>query len=209
MKAKHRSSICIQRNYRGYVNRAKYLQQLESAKFLQALARGTICRSRYVQVRAACIAIQACARRYVACRKRQSLIKEAAREIAAAVTIQQRYRGYRASEMYSRIKRSAVVLQALIRGRKARSDYKSMVSILNRSAAVITSQWRGHVERCQYLKIKDSVTALQSVQRRRWALKCWQRSKSSSLKIQAYIRGHRARKLKQPLQLSRISPKLG
>uniref|UniRef100_A0A8C3JE87 Abnormal spindle-like microcephaly-associated protein n=1 Tax=Calidris pygmaea TaxID=425635 RepID=A0A8C3JE87_9CHAR len=90
---------------------------------------------------------------------------------AKIVTIQQYYRAYKLGkterEHYLQKRAAVIVLQAAFRGMKARKLYRQ-----TKAVCVVQSLWRMKKEKLLFLRLKKSVTTLQSHVRKYQQLNC-------------------------------------
>uniref|UniRef100_H2ZQ86 Myosin motor domain-containing protein n=1 Tax=Ciona savignyi TaxID=51511 RepID=H2ZQ86_CIOSA len=113
---------------------------------------------------------------------------------SCAVMIQKNVRMWLYRNKYIRMKRSAVIIQRLIRGYQARC----LVYFLRRtrSATIIQSRWRGYVKRRDYCKVRDATVVVQSYTRGMFARQRHRKllRNAKAVVIQKYVRGWLARK---------------
>ncbi|KAM6079500.1 abnormal spindle-like microcephaly-associated protein isoform 2-T2 [Theristicus caerulescens] len=108
---------------------------------------------------------------------------------AKIVTIQQCYRAYKLGKIeredYLQKRAAAIVLQAAFRGMKARKLYRQ-----TKAVCVVQSLWRMKKEKLRFLRLKKSVTTLQSHVRKYQQVKRYKEIKNAASVIQTWYRAH-------------------
>ncbi|XP_061184440.1 abnormal spindle-like microcephaly-associated protein homolog [Saccostrea echinata] len=198
----------IQKSWRGYSIRKKYLTVKNCAKIIQtayrswklrkdkeqkckaaiilqrryrAILSARLHRKSFLQVRSACCTIQK--------QWRMKVIKRN----HAAITIQSQWRTYAAQKRFRDIKKCVISIQTAYRAWKSRKDY-----ILKRNAAVILQQKyreyrRGKAQRKSFLISKGAALTIQAFYRGYQERKRFRTLKRSVIIIQAHFRGSQER----------------
>ncbi|NXJ36313.1 ASPM protein, partial [Ciconia maguari] len=112
---------------------------------------------------------------------------------AKIVTIQQYYRAYKLGkierEYYLQKRAAVIVLQAAFRRMKARKLYRQAKAV-----CVVQSLWRMKKAKLRFLRLKKSVTTLQSHVRKYQQVKRYKEIKNAASVIQMWYRAHVAAK---------------
>ncbi|KAM4738484.1 abnormal spindle-like microcephaly-associated protein isoform 2-T2 [Anableps anableps] len=171
-------AIVIQAQWRMKRAAAAYARTCWAAAVLQRYARARAAskrdRDRYLLVRTAAVSLQRAFRRWkdrktekenCAARVIQAAFRrwhgdKLAQRSAAAVKIQSWYRMQMLSHQYQKIRRSAVLLQAHLRGHARRRHFR-MLKLQNRSAAAIQAAFRGHVVRKRFVAMRCAAATIQ------------------------------------------------
>ncbi|NWW92799.1 ASPM protein, partial [Rhynochetos jubatus] len=128
---------------------------------------------------------------------------------AKIVTIQQYCRAYKLGkierERYLQKRAAVIVLQAAFRGMKARKLYRQ-----TKAVCVVQSLWRMKKEKLRFLRLKKSVTTLQSHVRKYQQVKRYKEIKNTASAIQTWYGGHliseKAAVSFQKMQLAAVVP---
>ncbi|XP_034979449.1 abnormal spindle-like microcephaly-associated protein [Zootoca vivipara] len=188
------AAVTIQRKYRAMVlskqQRKEYLHLYKAAIIIQSAYRGLLARKRVSQMQGAATVIQAAFRRHTAYTRYQAVK-------LASVSIQQHYRAYREMKytrgLYLKYRHSALVLQAVYRGRKMRCVLKEQ----HYAATVIQSNYRRHRQQCSYKKIQWAAKVIQVQVRANYLCKTaalqYSSAKSAAICIQKAFRRMKAR----------------
>uniref|UniRef100_A0A3Q1ASH6 Calponin-homology (CH) domain-containing protein n=1 Tax=Amphiprion ocellaris TaxID=80972 RepID=A0A3Q1ASH6_AMPOC len=195
------SAIIIQRRYRAHVlqrrDRENFLTMRCSVVVLQAAFRGCRVRNNMTKMHRAATVIQANFKRH----KQQSAFRRqrwaASMHQAAIVVQRRRYRATVAAKeqmhKYQKMRRAAIVLQAVFRGQQVRKD----VACRHQAATVIQSAFRKHKEQAKFQAMRLSAIIIQ----RRYRAHVLQRRdrenfltmRRSVVVLQAAFRGCRVR----------------
>ncbi|XP_069897534.1 abnormal spindle-like microcephaly-associated protein [Dipodomys merriami] len=193
--AMRRAAVVIQVRFRAYhegkTQRAKYLRVLKAIGILQARFRGARVRQAMRKRQMAATKIQSHYRRY-----RQQMYYTKLKKVTQ--TVQQRYRavkeGRRQFQRYSRLRRSAVLLQAAGRGMMARRYVKAMHS----AATLIQRRFRTLMVRRKFLCLQKTVIWVQRKYRAnllaRYQLQQFMLVRRAVIQIQSSYRGWIVRK---------------
>ncbi|XP_036058918.1 abnormal spindle-like microcephaly-associated protein [Onychomys torridus] len=152
------AAVVIQGRYRacrlGRTQREKYLATLQAIRTLQAGVRGARVRQTVRRMQAAATLIQSCFRRY-----RQQTYFHRLREVTKMV--QQRYRAVKEGSIqfqrYNRLRHSVIVIQAALRGLKARRHLKAM----HVAATLIQRRYRTLLVRRRFLSLRKAAVWIQ------------------------------------------------
>jgi hypothetical protein len=188
LQAHIHSIVLIQAAFRGWLGREKAKEMQDSATQIQKVVRGYLAAAHVYDTMYYVVRLQAFMK---GCYERKMQVK---REEAARA-IQRYFRGYYARRVSSG-SRSAVPIQSLYRGYKARQEY----AVACASASMIQSAWRSYSARISFqFQIVDTII-VQSIARRWAACRHVQDLKNLQLfspasKVQTMWRGYTARSL--------------
>ncbi|XP_067394387.1 abnormal spindle-like microcephaly-associated protein [Emydura macquarii macquarii] len=223
LKTMHVAAALLQRRFRSFLKRKKYISLRAATVTIQRKYRATTLAKQqhqeYLHLRKAVVTIQSAYRGFVV-RKKMQQIHRAATVIQAtlrmhrmyisyqsvklaSVTIQQHYRAYREGkrvrEMYLKQYNSALVLQAAYRGMKTRQLIKKK----HNAATIIQSSYRIYKQRCYYKKVQWATQIIQRKYRARKlrgiAVQQYSSMKKAATCIQKAFREMRARKKHQEM----------
>ncbi|XP_045672765.1 abnormal spindle-like microcephaly-associated protein isoform X2 [Phyllostomus hastatus] len=217
------AAVVIQVRYRAYrrgrAQRAQYLAVLQAVGILQASFRGARVRWRLRKMQAAAVVVQSHYRRH----REQARFRKVK---AATEAVQRRFRALKAGKeqlrRYRRLRRAAVLLQAVFRGARARRRVKAMHAAaalfqrrfralrarrrflsLRRAALCVQRRYRARVlarHHLAFLRLQQAVITIQSAVRG-WAVRKRLREMSrAATVIQATFRMHRAQASYQALR---------
>ncbi|KAM4574590.1 abnormal spindle-like microcephaly-associated protein [Fundulus diaphanus] len=203
-------AVVVQAQWRMKRAASAYANTRRAAAVLQRYARARALwktdRERYLLVRKAAVTLQRSYRRWKdqkrrkenrAARTIQAAFRrwrgdETARRAAAAVKIQSWYRTQTLARRYRRIRRSAVLVQARLRGHAQRRRFEAL-KLQNRSAAVVQAAFRGHVARKRLAKTRRAATTIQRWFRASVERQTFLRMRRAAVSVQAAYRGKVAR----------------
>ncbi|XP_035996706.1 abnormal spindle-like microcephaly-associated protein isoform X3 [Fundulus heteroclitus] len=203
-------AVVVQAQWRMKMAASAYANARRAAAVLQRYARARALmkteRERYLLVRKAAVTLQRSYRRWKdqktkkengAARTIQAAFRrwrgdETARRAAAAVKIQSWYRTQTLARRYRRIRRSAVLLQALLRGHAQRRRFEAL-KLQHRSAAVVQAAFRGHLARKRLATTRRAATTIQRWFRASVERQAFVRMRRAAVSIQAAYRGKTTR----------------
>ncbi|XP_034032084.1 unconventional myosin-Vc [Thalassophryne amazonica] len=128
------ASITIQKHFRGWSQRRKYLRLRDAAIILQQYIRGTK-------------------------KIRKTVSAATLKQGWAAVVIQRHWRGYRTRQIFQLVRLASITIQAFTRGWMARKQYKKMIK--QHKAIVLQKYARAWLARRRYQTIRRLVVNVQ------------------------------------------------
>ncbi|NXP56286.1 ASPM protein, partial [Heliornis fulica] len=184
-----RSAVAIQRWYRAChtarLQRAEYCAQRQAVVVIQSAFRGMKARKVARQIRAA--------------RKIQSFLQMAVQRRrfvqlrTAASTLRAYYLMHKAKSQYTRYRTAAVVLQRCYRSHLTAKSQRSAFLQTRRNIIIVQARVRGFIEKKRFHKVKESTIKIQASYRG-YKARQWVHRMRAAQVIQAWFRGHRARK---------------
>ncbi|XP_014798831.1 PREDICTED: abnormal spindle-like microcephaly-associated protein [Calidris pugnax] len=185
IQQKIKATLVLQTYFRKWQS-SKLAKRTKAALVIQSWYRMHRDLKHYLRVKQSVIKIQA----WYRCQLAKRIYQE---HRAKIVTIQQHYRAYKLGkterEHYLQKRAAVVVLQAAFRGMKARKLYRQ-----TKAVCVVQSLWRMKKEKLLFLRLKKSVTTLQSHVRKYQQVKRYKEMKNAASVIQAWYRAHASRK---------------
>ncbi|NWX40003.1 ASPM protein, partial [Steatornis caripensis] len=181
IQQKIKATLVLQTYFRKWQS-SKLAKRKRAALVIQSWYRMHSVLKQYLRIKQSVIKIQAWYRGQLA----RHVYQE---QRAKIVAIQQFYRAYKLGKIereYHLQKRAAViVLQAAFRGMKARKLYRQ-----TKAVCVVQSLWRMKKEKLRFLRLKKSVTTLQSHVRKYQQVKRYKEIKNAASVIQTWYRAH-------------------
>ncbi|XP_075384796.1 abnormal spindle-like microcephaly-associated protein isoform X2 [Tenrec ecaudatus] len=198
----------IQAWYRCYRTRNQYLAVLNAVKFIQGCFYAKMERKRFLNMRASTVIIQRRWRAELAGRivHEHSLLMK---RHQAACLIQANYKGYKGRQVFLRQKSAALTIQRYIRAKKAEKCERIKYLVLKKSTVVLQAVIRGWLVRKRILEHRSrirlihftaaayfhlSALRIQRAYKRHMAVKNAKKQISSVICIQALWRGYSWRK---------------
>ncbi|XP_009701008.1 PREDICTED: abnormal spindle-like microcephaly-associated protein, partial [Cariama cristata] len=181
IQRKIKATLVLQTYFRKWQS-SKLAKRKRAALVIQSWYRMHRDLKQYLRIKQSAIKIQA----WYRCQLARCIYQE---HRAKIVTIQQYYRAYKLGKLerqYYLQKRAAViVLQAAFRGMKVRKLYRQ-----TKAVCVLQSLWRMKKEKLRFLRLKRSVTTLQSHVRKYQQVKRYKEIKNAASVIQTWYRAH-------------------
>ncbi|NXN27813.1 ASPM protein, partial [Nycticryphes semicollaris] len=179
IQQKIKATLVLQAYFRKWQS-SKLAKRKKAALVIQSWYRMHRHLKHYLRIKQSVIKIQAWYRSWLARRTYQE-------HRAKIVTIQQYYRAYKLGkterEHYLQKRAAVVVLQAAFRGMRARKLYRQ-----TKAVCVVQSLWKMRKEKLIFLRLKKSVTTLQSHVRKYQQMKRYKEMKNAACVIQAWYR---------------------
>ncbi|XP_049321864.1 abnormal spindle-like microcephaly-associated protein [Astyanax mexicanus] len=190
LATRRRAAIKIQSVLHMHVHRRRYLKLRSCAVMLQAQYRMCTMRRAYLRKQTAAVTVQTFYRAYRAKVEQRECYLRTLRNVR---TLQAHVRGFIQHRRFQQMKESAIKIQACYRGMVERRKFQH----LKKSVLVIQERYRAYQlcqkERKQFLKLKNSAILIQAgfcaYKARKLAAQT-----QAALKIQAWFRGHQARR---------------
>lgn len=180
-KVQNESASIIQKYWRSYSTRKKFLKLKYYSIILQSRIRMIIALTSYKRYLWATVTIQ---RHWRACLKRKHDQERYKMLKSSSLKIQSMFRRWKRRKMHLQIK-AAIILQRAFREWHVRKRAKE-----EKSAVVIQSWYRMHRELRKYIHIRSCVVIIQARFRCFQAQKLYKRKKESILTIQKYYRAY-------------------
>ncbi|NXL09167.1 ASPM protein, partial [Mesembrinibis cayennensis] len=181
IQQKIKATLVLQTYFRKWQS-SKLAKRKRAALVIQSWYRMHRDLKQYLHIKQSVIKIQAWYRCQLARRVYQQ-------RRAKIVTIQQYYRAYKLGKIeredYLQKRAAVIVLQAAFRGMKARKLYRQ-----TKAVCVVQSLWRMKKEKLRFLRLKKSVTTLQSHVRKYQQVKRYKEIKNAASVIQTWYRAH-------------------
>ncbi|NWS60151.1 ASPM protein, partial [Chunga burmeisteri] len=181
IQQKIKATLVLQTYFRKWQS-SKLAERKRAALVIQSWYRMHRDLKQYLCIKQSAIKIQA----WYRCQLARCIYQE---HRAKIVAIQQYYRAYKLGKLerqYYLQKRAAViVLQAAFRGMKVRKLYRQ-----TKAVCVLQSLWRMKKEKLRFLRLKRSVTTLQSHVRKYQQVKRYKEIKNAASVIQTWYRAH-------------------
>ncbi|XP_054688942.1 abnormal spindle-like microcephaly-associated protein isoform X2 [Grus americana] len=181
IQQKTKATLVLQTYFRKWQS-SKLAKRKRAALVIQSWYRMHRDLKRYLHIKQSVIKIQA----WYRCQLVRHIYQQ---HRAKIVTIQQYYRAYKLGkierEYYLQKRAAVIVLQAAFRGTKARKLYRQTKAI-----CVVQSLWRMKKEKLRFLRLKKSVTTLQSHVRKYQQVKRYKAIKNAASVIQTWYRAH-------------------
>ncbi|NWW44759.1 ASPM protein, partial [Pedionomus torquatus] len=180
IQQKIKATLVLQTYFRKWQS-SKLAKRKKAALVIQSWYRMHRHRKHYLHIKQSVIKIQAWYRCWLARRIYQE-------HRARIVTIQLYYRAYKLGkterDYYLQKRAAVIVLQAAFRGMKARKLYRQ-----TKAACVVQSLWKMKKEKLRFLRLKKSVTTLQSHVRKYQQMRRYKEMKNAASVIQTWYRG--------------------
>ncbi|XP_018114141.1 abnormal spindle-like microcephaly-associated protein homolog isoform X2 [Xenopus laevis] len=220
LKAKHMAGAIIQRQYKCFLERRRFVQLRNAVILTQQSFRMKVhaeqIRQEYLKLKTAVVVLQAAFRGWKVREKmnrmhysatiiqaafRMHKAKDSYRTLKhAAIVLQQKYKantiGKSERKQYLKQRQAAITIQANFRGMKDRK--KMTCTIVHKAASKIQATFRMHQCKSQYIKIKWAVHVVQQRFRannlRDFAILQYHLIKKAVLCIQSCYRGFKVRK---------------
>ncbi|XP_009472704.1 PREDICTED: abnormal spindle-like microcephaly-associated protein, partial [Nipponia nippon] len=181
IQQKIKATLVLQTYFRKWQS-SKLAKRKSAALVIQSWYRMHRDLKRYLRIKQSVIKIQA----WYRCQLARRVYQE---HRAKIVTIQQYYRAYKLGKIeredYSQKRAAVIVLQSAFRGMKARKLYRQ-----TKAVCVVQSLWRMKKEKLRFLRLKKSVTTLQSHVRKYQQVKRYKEIKNAASVIQTWYRAH-------------------
>ncbi|NXI95714.1 ASPM protein, partial [Psophia crepitans] len=185
IQQKIKASLVLQTYFRKW-QASKLAKRKRAALVIQAWYRMHRDLKQYLHIKQSVIKIQA----WYRCQLARRIYQE---HRAKIVTLQQYYRAYKLGkierEYYLQKRAAVIVLQAAFRGMRARKLYRQ-----TKAVCVVQSLWRMKKAKLRFLRLKKSVTTLQSHVRKYQQVKRYKEIKNAASVIQTWYRAHVASK---------------
>ncbi|NXK25272.1 ASPM protein, partial [Arenaria interpres] len=179
IQQKIKATLVLQTYFRKWQS-AKLAKRKKAALVIQSWYRMHRDLKHYLHIKHSVIKIQA----WYRCQLARCIYQK---HRAKIVTIQQYYRAYKLGkterEHYLQKRAAVIVLQAAFRGMKARKLYRQ-----TKAVRLVQSLWRMRKEKLIFLRLKKSVTTLQSHVRKYQQVKRYKEMKNAASVIQAWYR---------------------
>ena len=198
------SVIVLQRVVRGLIAQSLCKKKISAARTIQLLFKRIIDETRAQKAKFASTQIQRFWRAILAAKYMASLRMK--KSIASAIMVQSMWRGARARSAYNTIRISTFAIQAFYRTRSAMKALEVLVE--DRSLILIQSRWRGAVAHENYIVARSSVIMIQAYIRRMLTMKHTEELNDQSLLKEAstLIQSHwRRAKACEELMKARVS----
>ncbi|XP_075013101.1 abnormal spindle-like microcephaly-associated protein [Calonectris borealis] len=181
IQQKIKATLVLQAYFRKWQS-SKLAKRKRAALVIQSWYRMRRDLKQYLHIKQSVIKIQA----WYRCQLARRIYQE---HRAKIVTIQQYYRAYKLGkierEYYLQKRAAVIVLQAAFRGMKARELCRQTKAVY-----VVQSLWRTKKEKLRFLRLKKSVTTLQSHVRKYQQVKRYKAIKNAASVIQTWYRAH-------------------
>ncbi|XP_009883234.1 PREDICTED: abnormal spindle-like microcephaly-associated protein [Charadrius vociferus] len=179
IQQKTKAALVLQTYFRKWQS-SKLAERKRAALVIQSWYRMHRDLKQYLHIKQSVIKIQA----WYRCQLARRIYKEHRVKI---VTIQQYYRAYKLGKIervcYLQKRAAVIVLQAAFRGMKARKLYRQ-----TKAVCVVQALWRMKKDKLRFLRLKKSVTTLQSHVRKYQQVKRYKEMKNAASVIQAWYR---------------------
>ncbi|CAL8307358.1 unnamed protein product [Lota lota] len=188
----HQAASAIQQAYRAHCDHKSYLTLKSSALTLQRRFRGNLAAKhqlqQYRQIRKAVILLQAAYRG-------QKVRKEISRQHQAATVIQASFRKHREQVKFKAMRLSTIIIQRYYRSCVLQRADRGHFLKVKQSAIVLQAALRGHCVRMNISKMQRAATVIQANYRRFKQQSCFRRRRWAALVLQQRFRAHRLQNL--------------